>query len=283
MIMRIPALVLAAALAAGGMGAWWASEEGWGPRIGPQSCVVLGEAGEHHRLSPDRAAVAGVIAAVAQERGLGPQAAAIGIATGIQESGLRNLDHGDEAGPDSRGVFQQRPSQGWGTQAEVMDPVRASHGFFAELENLVPDYADLPVTEAAQAVQRSAYPDAYADHEEEARAWAAALTGREPQRLRCRLAPAEGADPNGFTAASARQHPSVVWRSTPDGAALVADASGEEAASLAAWAVVNAAGHGVRRVEAGDLVWDRAGDGGLSPRAEADPAAAPVEGVRVTF
>ncbi|MCK6095959.1 hypothetical protein KZX06_08415 [Micrococcus sp. EYE_162] len=275
-----------------GAGAWWASEAGHGPLLGPEVCLVITDDGAHHRLSPDRAAVAGVIAATAQERGLPPRAATIGIATGIQESGLRALDHGDRAGPDSRGVFQQRPSQGWGTQEEVMDPVYAANAFFAALEDIAPDYQDMAVTEAAQAVQRSAYPDAYADHEVEARAWAAALTGEWTEKLRCRLDTPGDADPEGFLAAAARQHPSVAWSRPPEDSPsgrTVAVAGGTgglddaEARSLAAWSVVNADAHGVRTVETGDLVWERSGGGGFVSRAEAGIDQTPVEGVRVTF
>jgi murein DD-endopeptidase MepM/ murein hydrolase activator NlpD len=85
----------------------------------------------------------------------------IAVATAIQESGLRNIDYGDR---DSLGLFQQRPSQGWGTPAQLMDPVYAATAFYRALLR-VPGWQDLPLTEAAQAVQRSAYPDAYARHE----------------------------------------------------------------------------------------------------------------------
>lgn len=291
---RAGAAAAAALLLGGaGYGAWWASEEGLGPRLGPAACHVVGDDGARHRLTADRAALAGVITAVALERDLAPRAATIGIATGIQESGLRNLDHGDAAGPDSRGVFQQRPSQGWGTQEEVMDPVYAANAFYAELESLVPEYQDVPVTEAAQRVQRSAYPDAYADHEAEARAWAAALTGQRTETLRCRLDAPEEADPEGFAAAAERQRPSgPAWtresEAGAEGAAVLtagADGSlsGQEARAAAAWAVVMADGHGARRVEVGETVWDRAGRGGWQSRADAGLDTPAPTGVRVTF
>lgn len=85
----------------------------------------------------------------------------IAVATAIQESDLRNIDYGDR---DSLGLFQQRPSQGWGTPAQVIDPVYAATAFYRALLR-VPDWQTLPLTQAAQAVQRSAYPDAYAPHE----------------------------------------------------------------------------------------------------------------------
>lgn len=85
----------------------------------------------------------------------------VALATALQESGLRNLAYGDR---DSLGLFQQRPSQGWGTAAEVMDPVHASARFYAALRK-VPGWESLAVAQAAQAVQRSAFPDAYAKWE----------------------------------------------------------------------------------------------------------------------
>ncbi|MFB4193348.1 C40 family peptidase [Streptomyces carpaticus] len=85
----------------------------------------------------------------------------IALATALQESGLRNLNYGDR---DSLGLFQQRPSQGWGTAEQVRDPVYASTKFYEGLRQ-VSGWESLTVTQAAQAVQRSAYPDAYAKWE----------------------------------------------------------------------------------------------------------------------
>ena len=83
------------------------------------------------------------------------------LATALQESGLRNLTYGDR---DSLGLFQQRPSQGWGMPEEILDPVHASTMFYEALEN-VPGWQSLSVAQAAQAVQKSAFPDAYATWE----------------------------------------------------------------------------------------------------------------------
>ncbi|MEU6022600.1 M23 family metallopeptidase [Micromonospora sp. NPDC047134] len=82
----------------------------------------------------------------------------IAVATAMQESGLRNLPGGDR---DSVGLFQQRPSQGWGSPAQLKDPVYASEKFFRTLVT-ISDWQAMPLTDAAQAVQISAYPDAYA-------------------------------------------------------------------------------------------------------------------------
>ncbi|MFG3645068.1 M23 family metallopeptidase [Micromonospora sp. NPDC047762] len=85
----------------------------------------------------------------------------IAVATALQESTLRNLPGGDR---DSVGLFQQRPSQGWGTPAQLQDPVYASERFFEKLATLK-GWQAMPLTEAAQAVQVSAFPDAYATWE----------------------------------------------------------------------------------------------------------------------
>ncbi|WP_426502856.1 peptidoglycan DD-metalloendopeptidase family protein [Dactylosporangium sp. McL0621] len=96
----------------------------------------------------------------------------IAVATAMQESSLRNLAGGDR---DSIGLFQQRPSQGWGTPDQLHDPAYAAAKFYQRLL-AVPDWQTLPLTEAAQAVQRSAYPDAYAKWEPDAASLVRQLT-----------------------------------------------------------------------------------------------------------
>ncbi|MCY0928229.1 NlpC/P60 family protein [Streptomyces sp. H27-H1] len=90
----------------------------------------------------------------------------VALATAIQESRLRNLDYGDR---DSLGLFQQRPSQGWGTPEQIRDPVYASTKFYKALLK-VSGWEQLTITQAAQKVQISGYPDAYAQWEPLARA-----------------------------------------------------------------------------------------------------------------
>src|SRR4051794_4603951 len=115
------------------------------------------------------------------------RAASIALAAAYQESDLRNLRGGDR---DSAGLFQQRPSQGWGTLAEIRDPVHAANAFYDALDQ-VPGYDQLAITVAAQAVQRSGFPEAYADHEADARTLASALTGNSPEAFSCRLGDAD--------------------------------------------------------------------------------------------
>jgi hypothetical protein len=137
-------------------------------------CQVVAISGRY-QLALDQAANAATIAAVGKAAGLPDHAVTVALAAALQESALHNLTGGDR---DSVGLFQQRPSQGWGT------PSYAAAAFFRALENQ-PGWASLPVTEAAQLVQRSAAPDAYAAWEQEARALAEALTGEVAGGLAC--------------------------------------------------------------------------------------------------
>ena len=104
------------------------------------------------------------------------RAATIALATAYQESKIYNLEHGDR---DSLGLFQQRPSQGWGTREQILDPYYATNAFYDALAK-VDGYESMRITEAAQEVQRSGFPEAYADHEADARVLASALTGHSP-------------------------------------------------------------------------------------------------------
>nr|WP_019901949.1 C40 family peptidase [Salinispora arenicola] len=105
-----------------------------------------------------------------------PRGWVIALATAMQESTLRNLPGGDR---DSVGLFQQRPSQGWGTPAQLQDPVYAAGKFYAALLAL-DGWQAMSLTDAAQTVQRSAYPGAYATWEDDAIALVRVLTGGTP-------------------------------------------------------------------------------------------------------
>src|SRR5437762_2517033 len=119
------------------------------------SCRVSTGA-ETYTLDIDQAANSTTIAAVGKRLGLPDHAVTIALAAALQESRLRNLAYGDR---DSRGLFQQRPSQGWGTPAQVMTPRYAAAAFYEALAR-VPDWQTRSVTGAAQAVQRSGAPQA---------------------------------------------------------------------------------------------------------------------------
>jgi hypothetical protein len=170
------------ALALLAVGGWYAIRKDALPFLAPDQCTAE-VSGHAVVLDPSQARYAGLIAATAVERGLPARAASIALAAAYQESDLHNLRGGDR---DSAGLFQQRPSQGWGTEAEVRDPVYATNAFYDALVQ-VDGYEQLEITVAAQEVQRSGFPDAYAEHEADARALASALTGNSPAGFSCRL------------------------------------------------------------------------------------------------
>ncbi|SEF17711.1 hypothetical protein [Jiangella alba] len=158
---------------------WWVGRDD-NPLIRRNDCRASVD-GRTVALSPEQARHSATIAAVALERGLPARAVTIALATAYQESDIYNIDYGDR---DSLGLFQQRPSQGWGTPEQVQDPVYAAGAFYDALVD-IPNYRELEVTVAAQEVQRSAFPDAYADHEDDARVLASALTGNSPASFYC--------------------------------------------------------------------------------------------------
>ncbi|GAA3856824.1 heavy metal transporter [Streptomyces lacrimifluminis] len=160
---------------------------------GDPACEVVSAGGDGatYEFTPEQAVNAATITAVGTARGLPERAVAIALATALQESGLRNIGHGDR---DSLGLFQQRPSQGWGTAKEILDPTYSAGEFYDHLVK-VSGYTRLPLTVAAQRVQRSGYPQAYAKHEPDATLLAAALTGRAAATLTCEGRP--GATPTG--------------------------------------------------------------------------------------
>ena len=133
-------------------------------------------AGRTVYLEPDQAANATLIAAIGTRRGLPGRAVSIALATAYQESKIRNLPYGDR---DSLGLFQQRPSQGWGTVAQIRDEYYSINRFYDALEK-VDGYRTMRITEAAQQVQRSGFPEAYEPHAPDARALASSLTGYSP-------------------------------------------------------------------------------------------------------
>jgi len=148
------------------------------------SCQVVGETtGTIYGMDPEQLLNASIIADVALRRGLPEEAVIVSLATAQQESKLRNIDYGDA---DSVGLFQQRPSQGWGSKEQILDPVYASGKFFDALVK-VRNWQNLTVAAAAQAVQRSAFPDAYTSWQPYGTALAAALTGNSLGQLTCRL------------------------------------------------------------------------------------------------
>lgn len=133
------------------------------------------------RLSPEQAANAATIVTVGQRMGLPRKATTVALAAAFQESKLRNLDYGDR---DSLGLFQQRPSQGWGKPSQLLDPEYAATQFYEALTE-IKGYTDMPIDEAAQEVQRSANGEAYEQHTAKAKILSTVLAGRKPAGLHC--------------------------------------------------------------------------------------------------
>lgn len=226
--------------------------------------------GSEFRMSIDQADNAALVASMSLRRQMPARAATIGLATALQESRLENIDYGDR---DSVGLFQQRPSQGWGTVEQIMDPVYSTTKFFDGLDT-VSGYLDLPVTEAAQAVQRSGFPDAYAQHEPRSRAWAAALRGQTPAGLTCTLpdpALVEAGNPTSVDTALATVEARAVRdlgegvASRGDGLVVLLNAAplverdplDVVTWALGSWSVATASATGVDTVAVADQVWTR--------------------------
>lgn len=146
---------------------------------------------QSYALDTDQAADAATIAAVSTRLGMPAGAVVVALAAALQESKLYNLPYGDL---DSLGLFQQRPSQGWGTPSEILTPRYAAATFFHHLAR-VDGWETLSVADAAQAVQKSAAGAAYAQWEPEATVLTAALTGRVPAAFVCRIPDPATADP----------------------------------------------------------------------------------------
>ncbi|MBQ1042627.1 hypothetical protein KBX03_08925 [Micromonospora sp. C72] len=119
-------------------------------------------------LNDEQTANVKAIIAATKKAGMDERAAVVSIATALQESKLENLGHlGDRNDHDSQGLFQQRPSSGWGTVEQITDPEYSTTAFLKGLKQ-VDGWQDMPLTKAAQTVQVSAYPDHYAQWEQQA-------------------------------------------------------------------------------------------------------------------
>lgn len=171
--------VFFSACVAGGIAIWFGADGKTG--VPPTCRVSVGSS--HYAMDLQQAANATTITAVGKQLGVPDHAVTIALAAALQESKLHNIAYGDR---DSLGLFQQRPSQGWGTREQIMDPRYASAAFFTALAR-VPGWQTLSVTTAAQAVQHSGAPDAYAFWAPMARALAIATTGEVPAGLACQF------------------------------------------------------------------------------------------------
>jgi hypothetical protein len=192
------------------------------------------------------------VTAAAVKRGMPPRAATIAIATAMQESKVRNVRFGDR---DSLGLFQQRPSQGWGTAEQILNPEYSTNKFYDALEK-VKGYASMDIAQAAQKVQRSAAGEAYAQHEAQARVTASVLSGQTRAGIGCALKdPKAAGDPQ--TVAELVKKDFGIGAQAGDTTVTVVADTDELAWAVGSWAVARATDTGAVRVVVGDREWRR--------------------------
>lgn len=208
-------------------------------------------------LTTGQAGLAATIAGVARRRSMPVRAVTIAYATALQESDLENLSYGDR---DSVGVFQQRPSQGWGTRQQLLDPIYATSRFFAALAS-VPGYRHLLVYQAAQAVQRSADGYAYSQYAPQGAAMAAGFSGHLARAVWCWYGGAKFGRPVRLAAASRQL--AATFGQLPVGQItdpmLAVRVSHRLAGwAVAAWLVTHAANYRIREVRYQGYQWTAA-------------------------
>jgi hypothetical protein len=213
-------------------------------------------------LDPQQASIASTIAGVAVSERLPGRAVTVAYAAAMQESHMHNLDYGDR---DSVGVFQQRPSEGWGTATQLQDPVYATSAFFRALTK-VPGWSQIPVDQAAQDVQHSADGSAYSQYDLMATSMTDAFTGQWARSVWCWPgpgprpatnlagaqsalseafgAPDEGRAVNGIATSGTAKSPAVAVRVQP-----------EQAWAVASWLVTHAQTYGISDVHYSGYQW----------------------------
>jgi hypothetical protein len=237
------------------------------PDFGP-ACRV--DADGQVRLDATQMANAATIAAIGVRNKISERGVIVALATAYQESGLENLAGGDR---DSVGLFQQRPSQGWGTVEQISDPRYAARKFYEKLKK-VKGWEDMRVTDAAQKVQRSAFPEAYEKWADEATVLTRALLGNATGAVACTIS----GDPvrRGADALTALTDALKLDFGKPQTAAAAAGlsltaANPQTGWRYAHWLVAHATDHGVQTVTFGNLRWTAA-DGKWAPTDQAAAA-----------
>ena len=236
---RVSAAVIAVALVAGTIVIWASLGK---KHAVPSGCRVTATS-THYAIELAQAANATTIAAVGKRLALPDHAVTIALATALQESQLKNLSYGDR---DSVGLFQQRPSQGWGTTAQIMQPDYAATAFFKALGR-IQGWQAMSVTDAAQAVQHSDAPEAYASWEPLARALAIAATGEAPAALACEFAVVHSALPPASPVSALQKQLGRAPLATP--------VSATEGWTVATWLVGHAEQYRISTIRYGGREW----------------------------
>jgi hypothetical protein len=242
------ALVL---LIATGVGAFWwlRSRNLTEPVPGQQRCVATVN-NRSTVVDLDQAHFASIITGISVRRDLPPRAASIALATAYQETGIRNLDYGDR---DSVGLFQQRPSQGWGTKKQLMDPYYATGKFYDALVK-IDNWENADINDVAQKIQFSGYPEAYRDHEADARILASALSGQSAAGFSCLDRSGTTGDTKGLRSSLQRTFGDL--DDSAEDSVVTIRATGERRAwAYAHFAVANAQLYGVTNVKIGNRSW----------------------------
>lgn len=246
---RITRRSLLAIAAAGSVAALAACSGTTSPFVAPGCAVTVNDTSDLRDL--EQAGNVAIIVGEAIRRGLPPRAATIAIVTALQESKLYNLDYGDA---DSVGLFQQRPSQGWGTVDQIMDPWYSAGKFYESLVK-VDGWQSGDVNDIAQTVQKSNYPRAYAQHEDIGRIWASALCGYDPAGVTSVDTKNAAGNPELL-----REFVVRVWASAipitvnPDGLSFTTN-SGTTAWSVALLCLCLGSQAGLVELKVGDMSW----------------------------
>jgi hypothetical protein len=225
-------------------------------------------------LDTQQASIAATIAGVAHQESMPSQAVTIAYATAMQESKLHNLDYGTS---DSVGVFQQRPSQGWGPARKLENPVYAATKFFRALK-AVHGYQTMPVYQAAQAVQHSADGSAYMQYQRMATEMAGAFTGQRDHAVYCWSTAAGPRHPNVAAitqglASTFGQATAELGRPAQRHTMLVPIGHPKLGWTVASWLVTHASTYGIHQVRFGGYQWRAAaGTKGWVRDAGAPPA-----------
>jgi hypothetical protein len=225
-------------------------------------------------LDTQQASIAATIAGVAHQESMPSQAVTIAYATAMQESKLHNLDYGTS---DSVGVFQQRPSQGWGPARKLENPVYAATKFFHALKS-VQGYRTMPVYQAAQAVQHSADGSAYMQYQRMATEMASAFTGQREHAVYCWSTADGPRHPNVAAitqglASTFGQATAELGRPARHQTMLVPIGHPRLGWTVASWLVTHASTYGIHQVRFGGYQWRAsAGTKGWVRDAGAPPA-----------
>jgi hypothetical protein len=225
------------------------------PLLQGSDCTAAGD-GEHMALNPGQASIAATIAGVAARDDMPPRAVTVAYAAALQESKLQNLRYGDR---DSVGVFQQRPSQGWGPRRDLENPVYATSKFFGALAK-IPGYQRMPVFQAAQAVQHSADGFAYQQYQALATHMTPAFTGQAPHAVWCWYAPkiTGAARVDAASQALAQAFGPQSTHATPDPGLIVHVGSARQGWAMAAWLVSHAQQYRIAEVRYAGYQWSAA-------------------------